>query len=300
MQVRIAARRRRNAAEEQIDALVHGEGTDVERQHGAGGQAEARTGFGGARGVGFDQRRRNVEDVVHGLAGRDGLGLFDERRTGADDGVGAPDREAFDALIGGHDEIADEARFIGRRIGVLFEDHLGPVPTREHRRDGTGILDAVDDLGMASAGESRGLEKERDVENGFGQGGADGEFFRADDVGRAVQRDAGNGLVGADGHDQQIDVVAEFRERLGVEADAQRRAAPLEKGLRGNQQDARLFGNHGVAFSCAWRRRRRKTASGPARRPPRATSSTPAASAALSGATIRVGSARPGRTKEAW
>jgi hypothetical protein len=134
----------------------------------------------------------------------------------------------------------------------------------------------------------------------LGSGRADGEVFRADDVGRAVEGDAGELLVFADGHDEEIDVVAEFGEGLGVEADAQGRAAPLEEGLGGDQEDARHFGDHGWFFSCALRRRRRRTASGAPRRPPKAMGVVPAASAALSGATRRAGSAGAGMDKVQW
>jgi hypothetical protein len=52
---------------------------------------------------------------------------------------------------------------------VLLEDHLGAVAAGEDGGDGAGILDAVDDVVAAAAGEGGGLEVEGDVEDGLGE-----------------------------------------------------------------------------------------------------------------------------------
>jgi hypothetical protein len=293
-------------AEEEVDALVDGEGADVEGEDVAGGDAEAFAGLPGQGGIGFDERGGDVEDVVDGFAGGDPAGLLDEGGAGANDGVGAEDRKAFDAPVGGHDEIAEESFFIGGGIGVFFEDHFRAVAAGEDGGDGAGILDAVEDVVAVFPGEGGGLEEQGDVEDGLGGGGADGKGFDAEDVGGAVEGDAGDGEVVADGHGEQVDGVAEFGEGLGVEADAQGGAAPLEEGLGGDEQDAALRRAHGIGgfcaacFSCALRRRRRSTDSGEPRRPPKAMSRWPAASAALRGATRRAGSSGAGMEKAQW
>jgi hypothetical protein len=153
--------------------------------------------------------------VVDGFAGGDGAGLGDEGGAGADDGVGAEDGEALDAGVGGHDEVAEESFFVGGGIGVLFKNHFGAVAAGEHGGDGAGVFDAVDDVVAAAAGEGGGFEIEGEVEDGFGGGGADGEVFGADDIGGAVEGDAGDGAVFADGHDEEIDVIAGVRRGPG-------------------------------------------------------------------------------------
>jgi len=50
-----------------------------------------------------------------------------------------------------------------------------------------------------------------------------------------VEGDAGDGFVFADGHDEQVHGAAQLAQGLGVELNAQGRAAPLEEGLGGNQ-----------------------------------------------------------------
>ena len=183
---------------------------------------------------------------------------------------------------------------------MLFEDRLGAMAPGEDGGDGAGILDAVDDVIAPAAGEGGGFEVEGDVEDGLGGGRADGKVLCADEVGGAVEGDAGDLLVLAHGHGQQIDVAPEFGEGLGVEADAQGGAAPLEEGLGGDQQDSRHFGDHGARFSCALRRSRRNTESGEPRRPPKLMARSPATRAALRGATRRAESTGAGMEKVQW
>jgi len=116
---------------------------------------------------------------MRGCVGGDALGLGNEGGAGADDGVGAANGEGFHAGIGGHDEIAEETFFVGGGVGVFFENQACSVAAREADADGAGIFDGVDDGVAVGAGQSGGFGEKGEVENGFGERGADGQIADA-------------------------------------------------------------------------------------------------------------------------
>ena len=129
-------------------------------------------------------------------------------------GIGMAHHEAFHTRV----ETDQEPLFVAPGIGMLFENDLCAAKASEKPRENAAVLHAMNDGVPVPQNEPQSFEEEKAVESQLQRGGADGDFFGAEQVGGPQDADALNGAVLADGQRQKIDAIPVVSECHEVEA----------------------------------------------------------------------------------